>query len=126
MCKADILVGTSTSAATLMAARDFVRSVACVTLSVQKEIIGFCFDSIWRTVKRQGLYMWAGGFADFRDIDRAWTVFTGMTYRPFSRMDLVGLDVIHVIENACFCDSGNPHDEPPAALAEKLSRGSWV
>jgi 3-hydroxybutyryl-CoA dehydrogenase len=123
MCMADIMAGASTSAATLAAARDFVRSVACVPLPVQKEILGFCFNSIWRAVKRQSLYMWAGGFVDFRDIDRAWMVFTGMTYGPFFLMDLVGLDVIHAIENVYFRDSGDPHDEPPAALAEKLSRG---
>jgi len=123
MCMADIMGGRSTSAESLAAARDFVRSVACVPLPVQKEILGFCFNSVWRAVKRQSLYMWAGGFVDFRDIDRAWMVFTGMTYGPFFLMDLVGLDVINAIENVYFRESGDSRDEPPAALAEKLSRG---
>jgi 3-hydroxyacyl-CoA dehydrogenase len=42
--------------------------------------------------------MWAGGFVDFRDNDRAWMVFTGMKYGPFFLMDLVGLDVVFAIE----------------------------
>jgi 3-hydroxybutyryl-CoA dehydrogenase len=123
MSMADIMGGMRTSAETLSAARDFVRSIGCVPLAVKKEILGFCFNSVWRAVKRQTLYMWAGGFVDFRDIDRAWMVFTGMTYGPFFLMDLVGLDVILAIENVYFADSGDRRDEPPAALKEKVARG---
>jgi 3-hydroxybutyryl-CoA dehydrogenase len=123
MSMADIMGGTRTSADTLSAARDFVRSIGCVPLSVRKEILGFCFNSVWRAVKRQTLYMWAGGFVDFRDIDRAWMVFTGMTYGPFFLMDLVGLDVILAIENVYFSDSGDPRDAPPQALKDMVARG---
>ncbi len=123
MSMADIMGGTSTSPDTLAAAREFVRSVGCVPLAVQKEILGFCFNSVWRAVKRQTLYMWAGGFVDFRDIDRAWMVFTGMTYGPFFLMDIVGLDVILAIENVYFSESGDPRDKPPQALKDMVSRG---
>jgi hypothetical protein len=41
---------TRTTPDSLSAARDFVRSVACVPLPVQKEILGFCFNSVWRAV----------------------------------------------------------------------------
>jgi 3-hydroxyacyl-CoA dehydrogenase len=60
---------------------------------------------------------------DFRDIDRAWMVFTGMTYGPFFLMDLVGLDVILAIEGVYFLESNDPRDEPPVALKEKIARG---
>ncbi len=123
MNMADVMGGTSTTPETLAAAREFVRSVQCVPLSVQKEILGFCFNSVWRAVKRQTLYMWANGFVDFRDQDRAWMVFTGMTYGPFFLMDLVGLDVILAVERIYFKDSGDPRDEPPAALAAMVGRG---
>lgn len=123
MNMADVMGGTCTSPESLSAACDFVRSVGCVPLRVQREILGFCFNSVWRAVKRQTLYMWAGGFVDFRDIDRAWMVFTGMTYGPFFLMDLVGLDVVQAIEQSYFDDSGDPRDKPPAALSEKVGRG---
>jgi 3-hydroxybutyryl-CoA dehydrogenase len=123
MNMADVMGGTATTPETLAAAADFVRSVRCVPLSVQKEIIGFCFNSVWRAVKRQSLYMWAEGFVDFRDIDRAWMVFTGMTYGPFFLMDMVGLDVILAVEQIYFEDSGDPRDEPPAFLRAKVDRG---
>lgn len=123
MSMADVMGGGRTSEQTLAAARDFVRSVHCVPLAVQKEILGFCFNNVWRAVKRQTLYLWAGGFVDFRDIDRAWMVFTGMTYGPFFLMDLVGLDIILAIENVYFADSKDPRDAPPQALKNKVARG---
>jgi 3-hydroxybutyryl-CoA dehydrogenase len=123
MNMADVMGGTRTSPDAIAAACDFIRAVDCVPLRVQKEILGFCFNSVWRAVKRQTLYMWAGGFVDFRDIDRAWMVFTGMTYGPFFLMDLVGLDVVLAIEESYFQDSGDPRDKPPAALADKVARG---
>ena len=123
MNMADIMGGTRTSPEALSTARQFVSSVGCVPLSVKKEILGFCFNSVWRAVKRQTLYMWAEGFVDFRDIDRAWMVFTGMTYGPFFLMDLVGLDVIFAIEKVYFLELGDPRDEPPIALKEKIDRG---
>ena len=123
MNMADVMGGTSTTPETLATTREFVRSVQCVPLSVQKEILGFCFNSVWRAVKRQTLYMWANGFVDFRDLDRAWMVFTGMTYGPFFLMDLVGVDVILAVERIYFKDSGDPRDEPPAALAAMVERG---
>lgn len=119
----DLMGGTRTSADTIAAARDFVRAIDCVPLPVQKEILGFCFNNVWRAVKRQTLYMWAGGFVDFRDIDRAWMVFTGMSYGPFFLMDLVGLDVVLAIENVYFTESGDPRDEPPQALKDKVAKG---
>ena len=123
MNMADVMGGTRTSPQAFEAAREFVRSIGCVPLPVRKEILGFCFNSVWRAVKRQTLYMWAGGFVDFRDIDRAWMVFTGMTYGPFFLMDLVGLDVVYAIENIYFAESGDPRDAPPAALRQMVERG---
>lgn len=123
MSMADVMGGARTSQETLALACEFVRSVHCVPLAVRKEILGFCFNNVWRAVKRQTLYLWAGGFVDFRDIDRAWMVFTGMTYGPFFLMDLVGLDIILAIENVYFADSKDPKDAPPQALKDKVASG---
>jgi 3-hydroxybutyryl-CoA dehydrogenase len=123
MTMADIMGGTRTAPEILTMAQHFVRSIGCVPLSVQKEILGFCFNSVWRAIKRQSLYMWADGFVDFRDIDRAWMVFTGMKYGPFSLMDIAGLDVILAVENIYFAESRDPRDAPPTALREKIDCG---
>ena len=118
----DVMGGTQTSVEAIAAAEQFVRSVGCIPLMVKKEILGFCFNCVWRAVKKQTLYMWAGGYVDFRDIDRGWMVFTGMTQGPFGLMDLVGLDVVYDIEMSYFNESKDPKDYPPQALKEMIAR----
>ena len=72
--------------------------------------------------------MWANGFVDFRDVDRAWMIFNGMEkspdrFGPFALMDKVGLDVIYDIEMVYYNDSNDPKDHPPKGLKEKIERG---
>jgi 3-hydroxybutyryl-CoA dehydrogenase len=119
----DVMGGTRTVPEVLERGISWVRSLRCIPLTVNKEILGFCFNRVWRAIKRETLYMWANGFVDFRDVDRAWMVFTGMKMGPFGLMDAVGLDVVHDIEMVYFEDSGDPRDRPPDALRSMLDRG---
>lgn len=122
MNMADIMGGTKTTSETIETAKAFVRSIGCIPLEVKKEILGFCFNSVWRAVKKRTLYMWANGFVDFRDIDRAWMIFTGMSHGPFGLMDVVGLDVVQDIEMSYYRDSKDPTDIPPKALQEMIEK----
>lgn len=119
----DIMGGTKTLPEIIETAKEFVRSLKCIPLTVKKEILGFCFNSVWRAIKKQALFMWANGYVDFRDIDRAWMVFTQMNQGPFGLMDLVGLDVVYDIEISYYNDSKDPRDYPPQALKDKIERG---
>ena len=112
----DIMGGTKTAKEVMEAGKTWIRSIGCVPLTVKKEILGFCFNRVWRAIKRETLYMWAEGFVDFRDIDRAWMIFTGMPRGPFGLMDNVGLDVVYDIEMVYFNESQDPKDHPPEAL----------
>jgi len=118
----DLMGGTKTTAETIEAGQKFIRSIGCIPLTVKKEILGFCFNCVWRAIKRQTLYMWAGGYVDFRDIDRGWMVFTGMNQGPFGLMDTVGLDVVYDIEMVYYNESKDPKDYPPAALKAMIER----
>lgn len=118
----DIMGGTKTTPEVIKTAKSWVRSIGCVPLTVKKEILGFCFNRVWRAVKREALYMWAEGFVDFRDIDRAWMIFTGMPQGPFGLMDNVGLDVVYDIEMVYYNESKDPKDHPPEALKAKVDR----
>lgn len=122
MNMADVMGGTKTTSEAIEIAREFVRSIGCIPLEVKKEILGFCFNSVWRAVKKRTLYMWGDGFVDFRDIDRAWMVFTGMRQGPFGLMDVVGLDVVYDIEMSYYHDSKDPADIPPKALKEMIEK----
>ncbi len=94
----DVMGGTGTAPEVLEAAKQFIWSIQCIPLTVKKEILGFCFNSVWRAIKKHTLYLWGDGFVDYRDIDRAWMVVFTPSHGPFFMMDLVGLDVVYDIE----------------------------
>jgi 3-hydroxybutyryl-CoA dehydrogenase len=119
----DLMAGTKTLPDVMKTSEEWVRSLGCIPLTVKKEILGFCFNSVWHAIKKQCLYMWANDFVDFRDIDRAWRVFTGMKVGPFALMDSVGLDTVYNIEMVYFNDSKDPKDKPPEALMGKIKKG---
>jgi len=124
----DIMGGTRTLPQVIEMGIRWIRSLGCTPLTVNKELLGFCFNRVWRAVKREALYMWANGFVDYRDVDRAWMIFNGMKknpnrFGPFALMDMVGLDVIYDIEMVYYNDSGDPKDHPPKALKEKIVQG---
>jgi 3-hydroxybutyryl-CoA dehydrogenase len=125
MNMADVMGGSRTLPEVLEKGIRWVRSLGCIPLTVKKELLGFCFNRVWRAVKREVLYMWANDFVDFRDVDRAWMKFTGREDRPgpFGLMDAVGLDVIYDIEMVYYRNSKDPKDHPPEALKEKIERG---
>ncbi|MBW2370541.1 MAG: hypothetical protein JRH15_21930 [Deltaproteobacteria bacterium] len=116
----DIMAGTQTTPETLEMGRSYILGIGCVPLTVKKEILGFCFNRVWRAVKREVLHMWAEGYVDHRDIDRAWMIFTGNQFGPFAMMDGSGLDVIKDVEMEYYRDSKDPKDHPPQAFLEKL------
>jgi 3-hydroxybutyryl-CoA dehydrogenase len=119
----DLAGGSRTSPEVIKAADQWLRSIECLPLIVKKECLGFVFNRVWRAVKRECLASWANGNADFRDIDRAWMIFTGMTTGPFAMMDAVGLDVVYDIEMVYYRDSQDPKDRPPAELKAMVDRG---
>ena len=118
----DVMGGTKTTPEVLETAKQFIRSIQCIPLTVKKEILGFCFNSVWRAIKKQTLYLWGEGFVDYRDIDRAWMVMFTPSHGPFFLMDLVGLDVVYDIEISYYNESKDPKDHPPQALKDKIDR----
>ena len=118
----DIMGGSKTTAETIEAGKAWILSIGCVPLTVKKESLGFCFNRVWRAIKRETLYMWADGFVDFTDIDRAWMIFSGMSQGPFGLMDQVGLDVVYDIEMVYYNESKDPKDHPPGALKAMVNR----
>jgi 3-hydroxybutyryl-CoA dehydrogenase len=118
----DIMGGTKTTAEVMETCKAWIRSIGCVPMTVKKESFGFCFNRIWHAIKREALHMWAEGYVDFRDIDRAWMIFTGMKQGPFSIMDNVGLDVAFDIEMLYYNESKDPKDHPPELLAEMVEK----
>ena len=119
----DIMGGTRTRPDVMEKGIAWIRSIGFVPLTVNKELLGFCFNRVWRAIKREVLYMWGNGFVNFMDVDKAWMIFTRMKEGPFALMDKVGLDVIWDIEMVYYAESKDPKDHPPQALKDMIDRG---
>jgi 3-hydroxybutyryl-CoA dehydrogenase len=103
----------------------WVRSLNCLPLRVNKEVLGFCMNRVWRAIKKEVLWMWGNDIADFRDIDRGYMKILGheKKYGPFGLMDRVGLDVVWDIEMVYYNESKDPADHPPQKLKDKIEAG---
>jgi len=118
MPMADIMRGTKTSDDTFERGKKWVESIDITPLIVKKECYGFVFNRVWRAIKKEVLKIWAGGYADFEDVDKAWRIFMGAGLAPFELMDQVGLDVVYDIEMSYYKKSGWDDDKPPQALKD--------
>ena len=118
----DIMPGTTTSIETMERAIAWVESIGCVPVIVNKPIMGYLGNRLWRVVKRESLMLWAEGYGDITEIDRAWMLQFGVELGPFAMMDAVGLDVVYDIEMAYYNESGDLKDKPPDALKEMIER----
>ena len=67
--------------------------------------------------------MWADGFVDHQDIDRAWMLTYGLPVGPFGEMDINGLDITYQVEMNYYLESGEERDHPHDALKTKVDRG---
>ena len=106
----DIMGGSQTTDSTMEAGKQWIRAIGCIPLTVKKEIFGFCFNRVWRSVKREVLHMWA------------WMVSFGMDSGPFGLMDMVGLDVTYNVEMSYYKDSKEMRDKPPDELKAMVER----
>jgi len=124
MPMADIMRGTKTSDETFEKGKKWVESIDITPLIVKKECYGFVFNRVWRAVKKECLKIWAGGYADLEEVDKAWKIFTGMGIGPFQFMDQIGVDVIYDIEMSYYRNSGLEDDKPPQALKDLVDNGN--
>jgi len=121
---ADIMRGTNTSDETFEKGKKWVESIDITPLIVKKECYGFVFNRVWRAIKKESMKIWAGGYADLEEVDKAWRIFTGMEIGPFQFMDQIGLDVIYDIEMSYYKKSGLEDDKPPQALKDMVDKGN--
>jgi len=119
----DIMRGSETSDEVFNQGIEWIKSIECYPLVVKKELMGFVFNRIWHTVKKECIHMWAGEYADIETIDKAWQIFTGMKMGPFQMMDGIGLDVAYSVEMSYYRESGDPKDKPPKAFEDMVKNG---
>lgn len=90
----DIVGGPRTSSDTIETLRAFASSIMQTAIVGKKEKDGYLFNNIILSMFSTALNLVADGYADIRDVDRAYMAALGQPVGPFGSMDGVGLDVI--------------------------------
>lgn len=104
---------------------DFLISNNHIPIVTNKEIKGFSLNRVWRAMKKECLKLWADGYIQPEDLDRAFMMEWETDHGPFGLMDRVGLDVVRDIEYSYYNESGEESDIPPKALDEMIEKG-WL
>lgn len=119
----ELMRGSGTVDQTIDRVSDWLIGIGCLPLVCKKESIGFIFNRVWHAARREAMKVWQEGVSDYRDIDKAWMLFSGMPVGLFGLMDLIGLDVVYNVENSYFQESQDIYFKPPQALKEMVDRG---
>jgi 3-hydroxybutyryl-CoA dehydrogenase len=119
---AEIMGGTRTATDVMETTEKFIQSIGCIPLIIKKELLGVGFVRVLHCIYQQTLSLWADGYMDYRDIDRAWMIFTQMPQGPFGLMDTIGLDVLFDVLLVYYNETQSPKDHPPQALKDMIDR----
>ena len=121
--RVEVMGHPGTALETIEAVIAFLRKLGIIPLQVRREIMGYGCNRIWRAVKKEVLFLIAGGYMNPEDIDRGWMLEWETEIGPCGSMDYIGLDVVRDIEMNYFRASGDPSDRPPRFLEEMIAQG---
>jgi 3-hydroxybutyryl-CoA dehydrogenase len=116
--------GAVTPPRTRQAALQWIRDIGMIPVPVEREIMGYAGNRIWRAIKKESLFLADRGYATPENIDRAFMLGMGTSLGPFALMDHVGLHSVLKVEEAYHQASGDPSDRPPQLLLDKVSAGA--
>ena len=121
--KVEVMAHPGTAPATMDAVTRFVKKLGLVPIRVEREIMGYAVNRIWRAIKKETLFLVDGGYAAPEDIDRGWMLEWDAPMGPCGLMDKVGLDVVRDIEMVYYEESDDPSDRPPPLVHEMIADG---
>lgn len=91
----DIVAGQRTSQATIDSLQEYVNSIGCKPLLLNKEHPGYVINAILGPLLATAKVLVIEGLASIEDVDRAWMTQQSAAIGPFGLMDLFGLNVIY-------------------------------
>lgn len=108
---------------TLDFARAWAKQIGMVPVTAAREQMGYCFNRLWRVVKKEVLRQIGEEYATPEDIDRAWMLSFGTEYGPCGLMDSINLATVLRVEQQYFLESGDESDRPPRFLEDMVADG---
>lgn len=121
MLPVEVVKGPHTSAETAGIIAGVCKSMGKIPIMLDKEIHGFLVNRILSAVQREALFLYDTGVASYEDIDLAVMEGLGHKIPPFRLMDLIGLDLVQLISNEHYRETGDPVFKPSPAVVEKVS-----
>lgn len=103
----------------------FVESLGKTPVRLKQEIPGFVANRLLGALRREALELYEAGIADFQDIDVAAKTALGHPMGPFELMDLVGIDVVHLIRLAEYEQTGDPASLSAESIKAKYEAGDF-
>lgn len=94
-------------------------------IQVRKEIPGFVANRLLNALRKEALELYADGVASFEDIDAAATTALRHPMGPFQLMDLVGIDVVYLIRQAEYEQTGDAASLPHPEITKLYQAGRY-
>ena len=121
----EVVPHEGTSRETVDAALELARSLGKQPVELKKEVPGFVANRLLGALRTEALKLYEDGVADFEDIDIAAKTALRHPMGPFELMDLVGIDVVHLIRLAEYEQTGDPASLPARSIREKYEAGEY-
>jgi 3-hydroxybutyryl-CoA dehydrogenase len=121
-CLLELMGNPSTSERTIELAAALGQAIKMVVVRARKEVSGLILNRMLRALLNSALDIAEMGIATPEEVDKTWSVATGML-GPFTIMDLIGLDVVLSVEKLWHQETGDPRDKPREILIEKVKKG---
>jgi len=121
-CLLEIMGNPWTSEKTIELTTALGQAIKMVVVRAKKEVSGLILNRMLRALLNSALGIAEMGIATPEEVDKTWSVATGML-GPFTIMDLIGLDVVLSVEKLWHQETGDPRDKPHEILVEKVKKG---
>lgn len=121
----EVVPHSGTRQETVEAAIELAEAFGKEPVRLRQEIPGFVANRLLGALRKEALALESQGVADFKDIDRAARAALRHPMGPFELMDLVGIDVVHLIRLAEYEQTGDPASLPAQSIREKYEAGEY-
>lgn len=121
----EVVPHEATSKVTVDAAVTVAEAMGKSVVRLNREIPGFVANRLLNALRREALDLYDAGIASFEDIDTAAKTALGHPMGPFEIMDLVGIDVVHLIRLAEYEQTGAPEVLPHPLIRELYEAGRF-
>lgn len=121
----EIVCHPGTSEATRATVTELAERMGKKPIQVRKEIPGFVANRLLNALRKEALELYTNGVASFEDIDAAATTALRHPMGPFQLMDLVGIDVVYLIRQAEYEQTGDAASLPHPEIAKLYQAGRY-